>query len=206
MATPKFDRMSVALSRLIADPVSAAGDAGSVLTANERNLYISRAMLLLFNEIWVKSGGDVFLFAGICPELLREQAVTTTSGGTYSIIGGSNMRDYYAMVSGIISTTYIGLKPAGWLHLYKSSYNADIIPTAADPVMIEAEGIVYFFPAASFNAQSVTLQFVKQPVEPSNGNLLSQNGTTDSPFKDHWEDKIINIAQQLFLKEAQETT
>ena len=203
MATPKFDLISVQTSQLIGDPVSAASSAGAILTANERTALVNRAMFKLFDEGWGISKGDIAEFLDLFPELLTSQAVTTDANGEYTI-NSTVMRDLFVVVSGLLSTTYIKTLPRHYFTIVKASKFDDFTPDSSNPVVFEISGKLSFFPSASFNAQSVTVYYIKVPLNPTDGSFLTQGGTYDSPFSDQWDSKIAEIALDIYRSEAQE--
>lgn len=206
MATPKLDKISVELSRRIADPVASAGTNGEVLTATDRTSYINKAMFKLINDYWIQFGGDVKRFAQMFPELIAFEEITLNANGQYDINASSDIRDFFELVDAYnyADVIYIAKVPNYLFNIVVTGDNPDYTADENEPLCINLEGVLYFFPSANYAGAIVRIIYLKLPVDPTNGNLLTQGGTYDIPFYDHWNSTIASIAEQLWRIDAQE--
>lgn len=202
MATPLFDDCSVRFSRKIGDAVASASTAGNILSANERTEYINQAANELFRKYWEAVAGNIERFIEIFPELHKTASVTTDIHGIVSL-SASGTYDFFKIIDGHSSQYIRFLDKALWLTVYGSE-NSLYVPSTDRFYGFELSGSLRFLPAASFNAQAVTIAYIKRPVDPTNGNALTQGGTYDLPFYSIWNEEIAEIAYQIWRTNQQE--
>ena len=209
MPTPKFDFLSIELSKRIGDPITTADQDGVALSASARNSIINKALLELFKTYWK---GNIDDFIGLFPELTVKRTITTNSNGLYTI--ASPNLDYFDFVSGLWGghlrtndvTPIIQRKPRSFYTAVKANFVKQLIPSPTNMFCFELGGVMEFLPSSSFNAQNADILIIKQPIDPTTGGFLTQGGTYDSPYYPIWHGEILSIAEQLFKTEAQETT
>lgn len=210
MATPKFDRIAINFLSRVPDAFQSAFTPGTsmpepnILTKAQVINYVNRALNQLFNDFWTAVGGDVKAFIKIFPELTKYSAdAITFSSGNYTI-ANPNL-DLYKVIGAVIDTTNIYIKPKDEhkYTLYLSQEYEEYKATDANPVIIQVNRLLALFPQST---KSVRLHYIAAPIDPTTGAQLTQNGTYDSPYFDHWNDMITDIAYNLFLKETTETT
>ncbi len=202
MATPKFDKISVEVSRRVGDPVVSAPTAGTFMTAAERNAYVSKALMKLFNEVWASVGGNNSAFIELFPELMRDDTITTTPGGEYTPSAGNGDAYFFKIIDGAKSSTYIKALDKVLYRTVKLGVSDLYTPSSTNLFVFEIEGVLKFLPASSFNAQSVDISFIRQPIQ-SDGNFIVQSSGEDSPFYDQWNSKIAEIAELLIKTDRQ---
>jgi len=161
--------------------------------------FVNRALFKLVNDVWTSVNGDPKLFLQILPELGDEENITTTVSGTYVIGTSAVIRDFFRLLDARLSTTYIEAVEPHLLEEFLTDKNTERIPTAAIPYVYEQGGTLYFLPAASFNAQVVYVHYLRLPISSVNGAFITSGGSIDSPFYDHWNSKIAEIAAQIFF-------
>jgi len=207
MATPKFDRISVELARRIGDrdssgnQISAASADGVILTSVERTSYINKAMMKLMNQFWQTVNGDTQKFMGVFPELVKEKSIVV-AGGSYSL-EQSGTYDFFKLVGAITSSlVYIKIWKENLYTVALSGANSHYVATTTEPAVIQLNQSLKFFPT-SFG-DTVTVIYVKMPVSDIDGSFIVQGGNVDSPFFDFWNSQIAEIAETLYLTDAQE--
>lgn len=208
MGTLKFDLIAQELMRLVKDefvtsftPGAGLMPAGSILRSREIiSEYVNRALLKVFNDIWASAGGDVAVFARLVPELVvtREVSITQVGdNGTYTI--ASPNFDIYELAE--ISTSS-GLGVVGKKELIQSIEKGSVLQytgTTAKPIGVFMGDTIYLYPYASL----AKITAVKQPINPTSGVLLVQNGIYDSPYAMHWNSRIASVAYGLYLADSQ---
>lgn len=203
--TPNFDLISVELSRRVGHPVASANADADSLTAAERTSYVNKALHKLFNDMWVGVKGSAAAFANIFPELITISAAVTLTGGNYTI--ANPYLDFAKLIGCKLSTDkYVKVWPPDYWSTIETGDNYQLNSSiAADkPAVIQMNNILYFYPKNS--VFTPILQYIKLPLNPIDGSFLTQGGSYDSPFLPHWNSKIASIAEELFLKDTQETT
>lgn len=203
MPSPKFDTLNISFSKIIGDVVAAAGTSGSILSDDERDGYINRALNELFRKYWEGVQGDHKRFIEVFPELFKSQDITTTAGGTYAL-AAANTYDFFKAVDGILSSSLVKFLDKSLFAVVKTNSNQMYLASTTNLLAFEIQGTITFLPAASFNAQTVTLNFIRRPVDPSTGSGFTNGGTNDHPFNAVWHEEILKIALQLFLIDTQE--
>ena len=199
MATPKFDRISVELSRRLNDPVAAAATNGSTLTAAQRNEFVNMALQELFNMKWQQYGGDIAGFTKELPELIVPRTGTLSSSSY--VIASPNL-DFVQLVEVVAPVSkYCTIRPSRLRFLVSMGTIPTMAGTANNPIAIESGGVIYIYPATSFVSGTITMNIIVAPLDPTTGGYLTQGGTYDSPFSPDWENTIVEIAVQLFDKD-----
>jgi hypothetical protein len=206
MPSPKFDSTSIALSKLLGDPVSSAASNGTWLTASVREAVLNEALQEFFRQHWTAVQGDVKLFAELFPENLRVVAITTTSVGKYTIATASPSFTYdlFKVVDGTLSTQLIRFLNQVYYNTVITGANTELTPSTSNFLAFQMGGELTFLPAASFNAQSVTIAYIRKPVFPSTGGSFTAAGTYDIPFAEIWINEIAALAEEIYKNYNQE--
>ena len=203
MAAPKLDACNISFSKAIGDVVSAASTPGNILTDDERDGYINRAMNKLFTEYWTAVKGRTEAFVDIFPELLRDVSIATTAGSIYAL-STSGTRDFFKLHSAYKGTQIIKCIDKTLKAIVVTSNNELYAPSTSNFIAIEVEGTITFYPAASFPTPStVNIQYVVRPIDPT-GSAFTNGGTYDHPFNANWNETIVSIALDLFKQDTQE--
>jgi len=199
--TPKIDIISVEMSRKVGHPVNNATDDTDSLKSIERMSYINKAMFKMINDVWMKLKGDTEVFVNMFPELIVKTSALTLSSGNYTII--SPYLDFFKLIDGKTEAdVYIKRWHETLFMVAETGKNLNYIATASDPSVIQLKNMLYFYPKNS--TFTPTILYIKVPVNPTSGNYLTQGGQYDSPFFDHRNEEISQIAADLFLQDAQE--
>ena len=207
MATPRIDDISLQFARKIYDAYTSAGvaftagtEAGIKLSAAERMAYINQALFVLFNTYWEGLQGDKETFAKMFPELVVQRSFTTDGYSKY-VIANPNL-DYFELLEAVSETKYLEVIPKH-LKLAATYGSVTFQASSSIPKIIEAEGTIYILPDVSAFQSAVTIiRMIKQPVNPTNGALLTQGGSYDSPYNIQWNVKLAEIAKELYFKDA----
>lgn len=206
MATPLFDDVSIEFAKAIGDYIASmtAATEGNKLTAAERNGIVNKALSELFRQTWQQVGGNAEAFIEIFPELLVERQITTSAGGTYTV-ANPNL-DFNKIVDARKNTgsVFITALPKTLRQIVITSKHPHYVPSAAKPYVFEISKVLEFYPASEYNAQTVYISFIKVPVDPTTGAVLTQGGSYDSPFYAHWHRAIVEIAKQIYLDMSQQ--
>ncbi len=198
MTTTKLNNMSIALAQRIADAVAMATTDGNTLTALARMSYLNRAMFKIIDDFWQQLAGDKDKFASIFPELVSTPQVLTLTSGVYTV--ATPLLDFFVLHQAYVGTTVIRVYPPKY---YENLIIGNLPQIAADsnnPAVVQLGTSLNFFPTST---ASPSVIYLRQPLDPTTGAYLSQNGNYDSPFLEHWNDFIVSIAQQLFELDAQ---
>jgi hypothetical protein len=212
MATPKFDQLCVEFVKRIPTEFKTAFTPGGgalpdsyVLPKENIIDYINRALNKLFNQYWMASKGNAEMFIKIFPELAKYSAELTLSSGNYNII--TPHLDFYKAISGRTTTgnKFVKQWETTKYNIALTEKYDEYIATADNPALIQINRLVAFFPQ-SLGAAKVYIQYVALPISPTTGNYLTQNhATEDSPFFQHWNTQIVDLAYQMYLEESYET-
>lgn len=215
MATPKFDNLAIGLVKKIPTTFKTAFTGGSempdseLLTKESIARFINEALLKLFNLKWNeafqfaqgKPRITLKYFAGLFPELVKLSE--DLSGVEYAKV--TPHLDMFRVIDGIgKSNQFIKSWDETLFLIAKTGEYAEYTATEADPALIYTQGSIYIFPA-SITDFTFKVHYIKLPVDPTTGNSLTQNGSYDSPFFPHWDQVIIDLAYEIYMKEAQET-
>ncbi len=209
MATPKFDRIAIEFAQRIGATFDSAFTPGSgampdadLLTADEIESFVNKSLLTLFSQIWQQTKANKKIFSDYVPELVKT-ADLTFSSSIYTI--ASPNKDFFIPLNGYISSTYVRVWDASKFAIAKTGYYDEYTASESNPALIyigESQKL-YIFPST---LTSATVVFLKQPLDPTTGDFLSQNGSYDSPFAEHWQNDIVSIAESLYSKAVAGTT
>lgn len=199
--------MSIELGRRLGDPPTSdsAANGGTWLTAAVRNAYVNKGLNKFWSDMLGSVKGDIQQFVNIFPELLSAATELTLSSGKFIISSGTptTAKDMWRVWQGYLKTTLYQIKiyPEDMYSSLMSGENLDFVATARHPAVIQVAGTLQFFPQNS--TFTPTIVYIKLPIDPSNGGLLTQGGTYDSPFGSQWNSQIAETAQKLFLIDHQ---
>ena len=218
MATPRLDQLCVEFVKRLPDKLRSAFVPGSGELPDAFNIgaesivdYVNRALQQHFNNYWQSVGGDEQKFARIFPELIKQSTAVALSSGNYVI--ASPHKDFFKIIGGITVTggKYIKPKDEVLYTVYLSQeYGSIITPTANDPVIIQVNDMLAVFPQDL--SEQIKFHYIRRPISPVTGNFFSQNGSgagdvdIDSPFYEHWNNAIVDIAYMKYLQETNQTT
>lgn len=164
--------------------------------------YVNRALLQFFNKAWLEVKGNVQAMISILPELQEISASVNLTSGEYLI--GSPYKNFYKIIGGLTSTNvYIKPKQESLYLFFLSGKYKNHEATATDPAIFQVGEKLIVMP----NNVSATIRFhyIKKPTDPLTGNVLTQNGLTDSPFDEQWNSEIVELAYKKFLEETIQT-
>jgi len=208
MATPKFDRILQEFSRRIGDRlVSAFTPGGGVypegtsLAAVDAIAYVNKALHSFHGDIWMQQAGSKEGFINVFPELASAPRSITFTGGVYTIANPNLdfLTIYSAYLSGIPIAPVRIAKEEDLPILLADKYPLHG-PTADKPILCPAGNKLYIFPSA---ITTVQCQFILQPLDPTTGAFLTQNGSYDSPYYDNRNSQIATIAEQHYWAEKE---
>lgn len=202
MSTPNIDFISVNFSQKVADPVATGSTDGKLLTSVARQSYINRAMFKLFETYWTQANGDSKRFIEMFPELVHadyfnctNDIISMTQSGGYDffkIIGCNNTTTGKDII--IKSTTEYAMISAGTIpQLTGSSTNI---------LVFQLNQQLIFFSGKTLTQVAVT--YIKMPVSPVDGSFLVEGGSFDSPFFPVWNERLADIALDIFKADAQQ--
>jgi hypothetical protein len=215
MPTPKFDNIAIEFLKLVPDEFETAFTPGMampngfVLTKDQVVNYVNRALHKLFNDSWLETAKagtpkkQKELFIGIFPELLR---LSNTITLPYVITTSELYRDIFKLFGANrnADNLYIRIWEESRLtHAIAGKY-LQFKATATNPAIIQTNQIIHIFPT-TLTDKVVKIQYIRFPVDPTNGNFLTQNGDSDSPYFDYWNTRIAQIAFEIYLAESQQT-
>jgi hypothetical protein len=211
MATAKIDKILTSFLSRIGDPATFSGSVlqdGNILTASEAMEYVNKALHELFRKYWELTQGDKKKFAEIFPELFKRRVVivNNTDGKTKYAVANPNL-DYFALLDAITNTVaYIQVLPATLYHTVLSENHPYYVPTLSRPAIIDVDKTLFVFPkdyVGSGLSTSITISIIVLPLDPTTGAFLAQNGSYDSPYYDHWNEEIVNIATEMYKQDLQ---
>lgn len=200
--TPKIDRICTEFVRRIGEQFKTAFTIGTAmpdtnnLTASTVEDYVIRAMLMLYNNYWTAEEMSSGKFVSLFPELVRHSDEVDLTAGIYAI--DNPYKDFKALIGGLAGGKSVRLMPPE----FYSSAKSRTIASTQYPAAFDMDGSIYVIPTTITNLEMVYLSY---PVDPLTGAFLTQNGSYDSPFKEHWNSEIAKLAQDLFNIEVQET-
>lgn len=203
--SPKFDSCSVQFAKKIGDAVATAATAGNILSVAERETYLNLALNEVFRKYWAGVQGDTEKFLEIFPELHKSIQVTSTAGGLY-VLAAATTFDFFKMIDGytVTSPKYIKFLKKTLRTIVITGTNSLYVPSATHFIGFEIEGTLEFYPAASFNAQNVKINYIRKPVNPTTGNAFVNADTSDIPFNAIWSEEIAETAYQIWRTNQQE--
>ncbi len=111
------------------------------------------------------------------------------------------------------SKKYIKLWDPSKYHLAISEEYPEYIATDDNPAIIRVGNTLTIFPLdidtgeppEAPRYQRIKFHYIGVPLDPTTGEFLIQNGDYDSPFFDHWNKSIADIAYLMFLQETNQT-
>ena len=177
------------------------------MTAVEYINYVNNAMMKLFNDKWGEVKGDKQSFVNMFPELVETKAPAfvkeDVSVPRYSYVSLTNtalpLANLYSVLYANYTTTFI--ENASPDMLFALEMGTVSLASITSPLIVQGRGNLYIFPALS-SSLAVTVNYIKLPKK-ADGNFITQNGDTDSPFDDSWNTVIADIATQMFIAESQ---
>ncbi len=167
--------------------------------------YINRGMQDLFGQYWQMLGKNVQDFIRLFPELVTPlSAAVPLVNGNYTI--ASPYKNFYKLIGAVKSTgnTFIKVKDEYLYTIYLSQEYDDLTPTEDNPAIIQVGQMLAVFPQ-NLTGQ-IKFHYIKVPLDPTTGGFLTQNGSEDSPFFDHWNKAIVDNAYLKYLEETNQTT
>jgi|GEM_PF-1269438 len=217
MPTPKFDKICIEFLKRIpdqfTDPTFLPGDGdlpdGYLLKADKIIDYVNRGLQRFFNTMWQKVEGNVQAFINLMPEMQRVTEAVALTGGAYEV--ATPYLDFFRIIGGLTHDpnneevrTYIKPKAESlYMHFLSGKYKS-YQATASDPAIIQVENKLAVFP--SNVSTHIIVHYIKLPLDPETGFVLTQNGDYDSPFTEQWHKEISDIAYTIWLEETVQTT
>lgn len=206
MATVKFDRIAIAFMAKAKDTFVTSFTAGGgalplghvLINDGQIESYINRALSKLFSDVWAE--GKVKGIVDTFPELLETRDITFNGSGRYTLVTPN--LDMFYLVGGTADLKNAQITDRTLYPVIKSGNNFHLSGDSDNPIMIYMDSIVHVFPDADFGTKDGALLIIKKPVDPTTGGLLSQNGSYDSPFDSHWDDKLSELAYQFYLTDS----
>lgn len=208
MATIKFDSIATNFIKLIPTTFKSTFTPGGgampdsyALLAAQISDYVNRAMMKLFNDEWARLGGDTKAFTKVFPELQDISGAVSLDAGNYTIANP------YLNFKKLIGCTkqdgnYIEIWP-DYIYAYAKAGKYQYVATTDNPSIIQINNLLAIFPQSS--SFSIIFQYIKLPLDKTTGNPLTQNGSNDSPFSYEWNERIAQIAYELYLQEHYDT-
>ena len=205
MPSPKFDAIQIQFSRKIGDPVSTAATAGAFASVAVRNAYVNLALEEVFRKYWEGVMGNSEAFLEIFPELHKSIQKTTSAGGTYTL-AATDTFDFFKIIDAYTVSTpkYIKFLKKHLRTVVITGVSSLYTPSTDHFIGFEIEGVLEFYPASSFNAQNVRINYIRKPVDPSSGAAFSNGGTNDIPFNSIWSEEIAETAYLIWKRNQQE--
>jgi len=213
MPTPRLDQLCVEFVKRLPDKLRSPFVPGLDYLPDAFNIgaesiidYINRALQQHFNNDWQSVGGDEQKFIRIFPELVKVSSAVTLTSGNYDI--ASPHKDFFKIIGGMTVTgnKYIKPKDENLYTVYLSQeYGNTLAPTANDPAIIQVNNMLAVFPQSL--AEQIKIHYIRRPVDPTTGNSFTQNGDgeIDSPFYEHWNNAIVDVAYMKYLQETNQT-
>lgn len=217
MATLRWDRIADGFLKRIPDtfvstftPGTMVMPASNILTAAQITDYVNRGLLEFFDKIWAAVEGNAEKFGNIFPELIKISDEITLTSGNYTL--ASPYLDFHKIIGGM-SVAVVG--PPAVASVPIRIWNEKVYPfaktekymqyqaSANNPAMIQLNNVLNIFPQSS--TFQIKIVYIRKPLLPTTGGFLVQNGDVDSPFAEHWEEKLIQSVYDIFLKETHET-
>ena len=132
---------------------------------------------------------------------MAEVRVVTLSGGGIYVLASPNL-DYHSLVSGAVDGKFATIANKELRQLISSGTIEQYAGSADEPIIIEVDDTFYNYPLITFAGKEAIYTIIKQPIDPTTGALLSQNGSFDSPFKEIWLDKLAEIAFNFYKEDS----
>ena len=205
--TPKYDEIVKIFAEKIKDPVTFSGTTFDVIpgkvvkTKAAIESYINEGMFRLLNKIWVDTQGNLEIVAGVLPELMRYVSGLALSNPASNYDIGANYPNFWRLVNANADDKSCSIQPGANLTLLLADFVGQYTGNASNPVACEVNKILYVFPITDFAGKGLKILYLSAPLK-SDGTRLTQNGGTDSPFFDHWNETIAELAAQSFRESA----
>lgn len=205
MATIKFDLILQEFSRRIGDrlasaftPGGGAFPAGVILDAADAISYVNRALNEYFERNWMAVEGDRVAFGRLFPELIKDPGIGSSfTTGIYTV--ASPLLDFWTLYDAYISASVpCRIENPEMLIILKTGKYPRHQPTATKPIMVSTSDKIYVFPASITTGYLI---YIRQPINPSTGAFLIQNGSEDSPFAYSRNSSIAAVAEELYWNE-----
>jgi hypothetical protein len=204
MPTVKFDTILQEFSKRIGDrldsaftPGGGAFPAGTILAAVDAIAYVNKALHAYHGAIWENVQGDHQAFARFFPELITPPIAVTFTAGIYTILN-PNLHYFKLFGAYKTSTNVIRIEDEQALSVLMVGKYPLHEPAADKPIIVPVKDKLYIFPASE---TAGNILFITQPLNPTTGLFLTQNGTYDSPFYDSRNHAIATMAEQLYWNE-----
>lgn len=204
MPTIKFDNILQEFSRRIGDrldsaftPGTMAFPAGTILAAVDAIAYVNKALHAYHGAIWESVEGNLQDFVRFFPEMVTPPVTVPFTAGLYTV-ATPNLNYFMLFGAYKSSTTIIKIEDTNALPLLFINKYPLHPPSADKPIIVPARDKMYIFPNSETSAN---LLFVIQPLDPTTGKFLIQNGSYDSPFYDSRNHAIATMAEQLYWNE-----
>lgn len=208
MATPKFDRLCINFVKRIPDQLTSDFTPGTgnlprsyLLNSAQIIDYINRAMNKLFQTVWIETGGDINKFVRILPELQKLTDAITLNSGKYTI--ENPYLDFFKIVGCYSNNKYIKPRHESDYALIKANKYRRYQISSEDPIIFQISNYLEVIPNDAVN--TIIINYIALPIDNTTGNFLTQNGSIDIPFREHWEKEIVDIAYKIFLEETVQT-
>lgn len=207
MPTLKFDLILQEFSRRIGDrldsaftPGGGAFPAGTLLAAVDAVAYVNKALHKYHGDAWMAVEGDRVAFGRLFPELINDPAAAITFGSGVYIIQNPRL-DYFKLYDGYKSTSIpYRIETEDKLVLLQTGKYPRHGPTASKPIVVGMNSRIYVFPTSE---TSGSIYYIKQPLDPTTGNFLTQHGAYDSPFYNIHNSRIATVAEALYWNEKE---
>jgi hypothetical protein len=213
MSTPKFDQIISSFRSRISDPATfttGSLDNGSVVPAVDTIGYVNRALALFMEQAIQAAGGDKIKLVGAFPELIATGSVTFTLGAFGGVQNGcqyivaSPYLDYISFLDGNYQGTILRNAPLASLQVIASGLNTQFVPAPDNLLLINTGRVLFLYPDnAGGNYVNVLIRYIRQPIDPTTGLVLTQNGSYDSPFYPQHATTIAELAVGLYKADAQ---
>lgn len=118
----------------------------------------------------------------------------------------ASVYDFFKMIDAytVTSPKYIKFLDKTLRTVVITGTNNLYTPSATHLIGFELEGTLEFYPAASFNAQKVKINYIRKPVNPTTGEAFVNGDTRDIPFNAIWSEEIAETAFRIWQQNTQE--
>jgi hypothetical protein len=211
-STPRFDSIISSFRARISDPATfttGSLDNGSVVPAVDTIAYVNRALALFMEQSIEKTGADKIGLIGLLPELIATGSVTFTFGAFGGVQNGCQYivatpyLDWFTYLDGNYQGTILRNAPREALQVIATGQNTQFVPDPSNLLLLNTGRILYLYPDnQGGNYVNVLIRYIRQPVDPTTGLVLTQNGAYDSPFYPQWTTQIAELAVGLYKSDA----
>lgn len=102
----------------------------------------------------------------------------------------------------IAASLQIKIMPGEHYTIIKNSLNGMYVPSSTNYFGFQIADYLKFLPASEFSQKAIEIQYIKQPLQ-SDGSLIAQGGSVDSPFRRHHNSAIAAIGEELIRIDRQ---